>query len=430
MNLVSPIYTKQTKKQTIETFYGLNKSETIKDGEFSEMENLCSDLFPYTYPRNPRNVVRELTKANGYYIYEGIHYYVDGTSFYVDGVSKGTVTDSEKQIIDFNDYILIFPDKKVYNIVADTFGDMATGTYPDDTDSVPDIDYVSTHMNRMFGVKDREIYSSKQGQYGTWADFSGLLTDSYATDIESGTFKGMATYQNHVVMFTEKDMYELYGYNPSNYQVQKTTMQGLVNNKSIVELDSRLYFANGKGIYVFSGGLPRIISKKLNIDEYSDVISGTDGKKLYCSIYDGSVWGLYVYDPEKDLWHYEDALQVNYFVRDINVLYGVSSNDVVQFDSGTETIEWSLTTNILLDETLRNKKINKINLLMDMDFGSSVRVYAIAEENETLIASFESKINKVVKLPVSLKSFEEYKLKIKGTGNVKIRAIQRIVVIK
>lgn len=430
MKLVPPTRTSTKLAPVMENFQGLNRLETISLYEFEDMENLSSDSYPSISPRGSRELIRTLTKANGYLIYEGNHYYVDGTTLYKDGVAKGTVTDSEKQLVIFNDYLLIFPDKKVFDIPNEVFTSMPSGIYPDVVESVPAVDYITTHMNRVFGIKDRNVYASEQGQYGTWARFEGLLTDSYATDIESGSLKALITYANHVVMFTESQMYELYGYNPSNFQIQQVYKEGCVNDKSIVELKSVLYFANQQGIFAYSGGVPRLISEKLYV-KIVDAICGTDGEKLYASIYDGSNWTLYSYKPNTQNWYKEDESQVKYFANNGNSVFAVfSDGKVYKFNSGTEQVNWSFRTGSLIDSTLKTKSLKKLTFLADMELGASMFVYAWDGREEVPVGRITSKKDRVVNLPVFLKPMALYKIIVRGKGKVKIKAIQRVVALK
>lgn len=103
------------KTSVIGIFAGLNRTETKQDSEFREMKNLSSDGYPTMVPRQPRSdVIETFTKCNGLYWKNGLAY-VDGTSFYYDSTVKGTVADSRKTLIGMGAYIVIFPDKKIFN---------------------------------------------------------------------------------------------------------------------------------------------------------------------------------------------------------------------------------------------------------------------------------------------------------------------------
>lgn len=108
-------------KQFLIQFAGLNAKNTRQDGEMRDMKNLTSTYMPFIAPRAPRNKVKDFTSAT----YVGAKgdklFWVDGTNFVYDGVVKGQVTAGEKQIAIMNDFIIILPDKKHYDVVNDKF---------------------------------------------------------------------------------------------------------------------------------------------------------------------------------------------------------------------------------------------------------------------------------------------------------------------
>lgn len=110
-------------KQTTIRFGGYNHTLGACDGDIWDMQNLTSDHYPVLSPRGPRYLIRTVENPNGLFCKDGV-YYVAGTGFYKDGVQKGTVTSGKKQITALGAYIIIFPDKKIYNVLTDTFSGM------------------------------------------------------------------------------------------------------------------------------------------------------------------------------------------------------------------------------------------------------------------------------------------------------------------
>lgn len=95
-------------------FKGYNNTDRSSKGEFTGMENMTSDRYPLLSSRKPRGTVMELGKANGLLAREKL-LWVDGDKLYYDGNEVATVEDSEKTFISFGAYVLIFPDKLMYN---------------------------------------------------------------------------------------------------------------------------------------------------------------------------------------------------------------------------------------------------------------------------------------------------------------------------
>ena len=104
-------------------FKGYNNTDRSGKGEFTAMENMSGDRYPFLSPRKPRGTVKELGKANGLIAREKLMW-ADGTGLYYDGNRVATVTDTEKTFIYFGAYVLIFPDKKMYNTADGTMKNM------------------------------------------------------------------------------------------------------------------------------------------------------------------------------------------------------------------------------------------------------------------------------------------------------------------
>ncbi len=114
-----------------EGFDGLNRAPAAAEQELIDMQNLSSDHYPYLGPRGPRQeigtqsdiryfIAPQLVPGETITSFTG----VAGTDFYYKGtkVSKDSGVsidaDTKKCLIDFNGYILIFPDKLYYCYTA------------------------------------------------------------------------------------------------------------------------------------------------------------------------------------------------------------------------------------------------------------------------------------------------------------------------
>lgn len=152
-------------------FRGLNKSNTCAENEFSSMRNMSADHYPWIETTANRALEAELTKGNGLFAKDKL-YCVDETSFKEVGGSSslGTVTDSRKTFVGMGAYIIILPDKKVYNTSDGTMKSMdaswtqtASATFANDFLTESEIDpndatvYVkitSTNIGKNFNKYD------------------------------------------------------------------------------------------------------------------------------------------------------------------------------------------------------------------------------------------------------------------------------------
>lgn len=105
-------------------FAGLDHSERVQDGYLYDMQNLSGELSPVLSVRKGRTLVNTIPNFHGIGATDGKLYWVSGTNFVYDGVNKGTVANSDKRFGRLGNTILIYPDKKYYDILADTFGDL------------------------------------------------------------------------------------------------------------------------------------------------------------------------------------------------------------------------------------------------------------------------------------------------------------------
>ena len=123
-----------SKKYTV-MFRGLNYGEGTQDGEFAETLNLSTDLYPCITQRAKRIEALIPEYKNPTTLHSKGHLLVicnrkDGSGLadvYYDGETIGEVEEEKgkkKQTATVGDYIVIFPDKKYYNVATKEFGNM------------------------------------------------------------------------------------------------------------------------------------------------------------------------------------------------------------------------------------------------------------------------------------------------------------------
>lgn len=410
----------KTEYQTI-GFKGLNRMPVTDSGELAAMTNISSKYSPCLYPRESREVIKTLTNGTALFAANGKLCWVDGTNFYYDGVSKGTVTEGPKSIAEYFGTILIFPDKKFYNYVTNTFGNIQ---------NCPDIKYVCVHNNRAFGVGGNGFYASKLGDPLVWNQFSIpiLSEDSWQVNTgEEGDFTGIKVVQNHVVATKEGYLYELYGSKPANFSLQKIVDVGCIDSKSIVEIDGVMYFLSQDGFRAYAGAFPKPISINLN-ENYVSCTAGTDGRRYYASLYNGKEYNLYVYDTYTGYWYREDNLHVVDFIQYNDSLCALSENFVYKFNSGNEQVTWSF--EMEFTENYMGKKINSnIKVTAELDTRSSFSIYYSTDDGEYRLARTCEYMSgyKLITVDITPERCDKFKLKIAGIGNVKIYELLRVI---
>lgn len=116
---------KETSHQ-IGNFLGLNTGAVINENEFADMKNMASDDFPAISTRKPRGkIIKNLTTPHGLFYKNGL-VYVDGTELYYKDKKIADVTDTDKQIVGLGAYLVVFPDKIMYNTSSEELTSLET----------------------------------------------------------------------------------------------------------------------------------------------------------------------------------------------------------------------------------------------------------------------------------------------------------------
>lgn len=403
-------------------FSGINKKDLIEDTEFSDGSNLDSEYIPAIGPRKPIELITPLVSPRRLYAVNNKLVYINGLDFYYDGVKKGEVSSNVKSMVDFNGNIVMFPDKKYYDYINGTFG---TFTCP------YDIDYAVVHYNRVFGIKGSNVYASKVGDFKIWDDYSGTEMDSWAADVYSpGDFTGITSYQDHVVFFKANQMYELYGYTPSQFKILESAKVGCIDDKSIAEVGGVLFFMAESGIQTYSGGFPRTVSEKLNLDNITKATGIGDGRKYYVSV-NGST---YIYDTWQQTFMPYIEGEVIEFAKIIDGIYLLKSDGISKLDSGPEQVEWSFTSKRFDDGTFRKKSIKAIRLKVNFTIGSEFKVYTKLDDREWVLHKTIKQVDQFYRshrdilITIPIKRAASYQIKIEGKGFITIYGEREFIV--
>ena len=105
-------------RNMIDVFRGYNHNLRIGEGEFYDMKNLTSSNYPVLSPRPKRGIYSSPKKPTGLIAKDALCY-VDGEDFYINEykISMG-LNDEPKSLVSMGAYVIIMPDKKWINTVA------------------------------------------------------------------------------------------------------------------------------------------------------------------------------------------------------------------------------------------------------------------------------------------------------------------------
>lgn len=292
--------------------------------------------------------------------------------------------------------------------------------------TIPDMDFVISDDNRLWGAKGNTIYGSKLGDPTNFNVFDGLSTDSYSVDIgNAGEITAALTYNGYPTFFKEDGIFRLYGDKPSNFQIMPTMKQGVKAGcaKSLAIAGEVLYYIGLNGIMAYSGGVPMKADDALGI-HVTDGVAVSDGIKYYISATeDGEHYSLYVYDTAKRMWHKEDDLHLTYAVYDRAVLGLTDEKKLLALTRGVdgteeEDFEWAVEFADMTFGSPFQKGIVKANIRFELQEGAYCRgeiQYDSGDEWE-VIKDFEGTRKRSNILPVIPHRCDHFALRLVGKG--------------
>lgn len=303
--------------------------------------------------------------------------------------------------------------------------------------SIPDLDYITAHANRLWGVsnRDKTIFVSALGYPDRFYDFSSVTAGSYAVAVGSeGDFTGIVAYSNSVICFKENYAHKVMGDYPSEYYITEYTMPGIQAGsfRSAVVINNVLYYKGVSGVYSYTGGSPSSISYMLGNDPLTGAVGGTDGNNYFMSVKEGKT---YVFDMTHGLWTVYSGEYMSAFAFCGGELYSLIGTDVFNLSTGDEAVEWSAeftpfynsTTDRGSNAMLMNRKgLTKLILRMDLDEGTDVSVFVKLDDDEWKeVHHRNEKVRKTVAIPVRIGRCDKYRIKLTGTGYCMVRTIYR-----
>ena len=303
------------------------------------------------------------------------------------------------------------------------------------TRTAPDLDFLCSNENRIWGCKGDTVCCCKLGDPYNWNVFDGLSTDAWSVEGGSaGEFTGCASFLGYPCFFKEDRIFKIYGSRPANFQMMGAATLGVLagSHKTMAVAGESLYYLSRAGFMRYTGGLPSPIGDEL-ARNYIGGAAGSDGVKYYVSAWDGISAELLVYDTRSGLWHREDG------TRAAGMAY---HGGVLCLASGGELSAWSCPSPPAGAET--EGSFSSTATFADWDwksFGSKypVRLWLRAEASDGVTlcvsvrcdggnwmpaAQWQPGAKKSGYFPVPLRRCERYALKIEADGPWKLWALE------
>lgn len=306
--------------------------------------------------------------------------------------------------------------------------------------TVPDMDFICSRENRLFGCKDDTIFVSKLGDECNWNVYDGLASDSFTVEAGSaGRFTGCCSFKGYCCFFKENIIYKLYGDLPSNYQLMDSASLGVEDgsSKSLSIAGEVLFYLSRTGIVMYSGGFPQSISKPFGEDQFQNAVAGSDGRRYRVSMKNtAGGYEMFVYDTAIGLWHKEDDIQAVAFAGDRN-LYWLDVDGNLWLDGGAadipegatkeQTVESMVEFGDFIEGYPNKKGTSKFQMRMELEKGAQVQVLIRFDSSGQWrnVATLETSNKRSFYLPIIPRRNDHFRLKLVGTGEWKLFSLVR-----
>ena len=337
------------------------------------------------------------------------------------------------------------------------------------------------------GETVNEIYCCALGDFKNWTRYLGVSTDSFAASVGSdGRWTGAATYLGYPIFFKENCLHKVYVSTSGAHQIVETQCRGVMKGSgdSLKVVGERLYYLSETGVMEYDGSLPRSVHEVFGTERYKNGVAGRLLDKYYISMQDSKgVWQLFVYDTARGIWHREDSTQVKAFAEDSTELYYIDTNNALHsvlgsygilykfqkttdtvvdpaktyyertgsspnytytvvtspvqadlddyYEKNTGTLEdpvsWEVESGLLGYSYADHKYVTRINIRAILPEDSDMDVYMEYDSSGEWIHAghWDGRGTHMHVFPIRPQRCDHYRIKINGTGEVKIYSIAR-----
>ncbi len=425
---------------------GLDRSRTFDSGGISEAKNIDTSFLPALRSAPaPKKLSDACGTPLGAFAGDGYLFtvYAANGKIYAKRIAGETETVAvlsddgddvrERCIVPFNRYtapldplsgtyeklLLIFPDKKCCSAELDSninFADISN-------EPMPDIKYATVHLSRVFGVDGDRIYASAFNDCGdfkldTASDIgasNAWATTSQSDTRASGGFSAVACCDGYAVCFRRDFMQQVYN-NKNPFRIVDIGTWGCFDNFSHCTWNSMLVFASESGIWLYSGGYPRLISEKLGIKDFSGTRLAANGDQLYA--YVPSEDRVFTYENTGNSWGEREISGIAIMTASGNEVYALKKDGSVWLVDGGEYGEFCVETDFMSLGIQNPKSLKGVAATAELGENSSLEVSLVYANGELRAVSSTSPGLQVLRTAVRTRRSDFAKVRLSGRGKV------------
>ena len=207
-----------------------------------------------------------------------------------------------------------------------------------------------------------------------------------------------------------------------------------------------LYFASGESVYSFTGGTPKKINGELGRLNIDGAVFGSYKDRVYMQISDG----LYTYksgvwsklNSDNNIKQFATTSwgivalckdgKIRIIDYDEDAFNNAGGNADNELGGKEYESDWWFETDFFAAGRIDVRRIKKVSILCDIASGASVRAYLMRPEDKyttTTKAVLESSVGgrRLMRRMIRMTSCYMHKMRIAGSGDVKILAIELLL---
>lgn len=295
---------------------------------------------------------------------------------------------------------------------------------------IPDFTSVCSYENRLWGCEGNTIYASALGDPFNFFVYRKLSTDSFSVQSNTeGDFTACTVYGNYCMFFKENACYKLYGNKPSNFSLTKSFSSGIPKTEkdSIAIFNGKMFYNGNGGVYSFYGGIPTLVSQKIEGITMKNAVAGCDGKRYYISADTPNGREEFVYDIERALWSKtgrSDAKGYSYYNGSLHRF----TEDAIEkiTDMVDEDAQWEVIFCPFDEGYYKTKNYSRIYITARLFDNAWLMVEEKTDNGQWRCVMKEyGSLKKHINIPFSIKSCHETQLRLSGKGRSIIESITR-----
>ena len=307
--------------------------------------------------------------------------------------------------------------------------------------TVPEMDYVCQSGNRLWGCRFgggvNELYCCVLGDFKNWQRYLGLSTDSWRASVGSaGQWTGALSYMDSPCFFKEDGIHRISVSPQGAHRVSSMACPGIQSGSAASALVSEgaVYYKGREGVYVWQGGIPRLISRELGGELFSNAAAGALGDYYYIAMDDSSGQrSLYVFDKLRQLWLREDSLAARQFAAVGDELYCMAGDCLwALLGSRGEKepfVRWRADSCLIGCREPNRKYVSRFKLRLWMEEGAQLQLYLRYDSQGDWLYRGEIKQRGrgSFQLPLIPGRCDHMQLRLCGKGDIRLLGMSRVV---